>query len=81
MFEPISPSGVGSEAACYWCGNALTQGEGRVCQRCMRMLRDAGIPEEEIFGSAENYSGKKRSPGAKRTGRANKPVPGLGISK
>jgi hypothetical protein len=81
MFEPINSSGVGSDAACQWCGMALTQGEKCVCQRCLRMLRDAGIPEEEIFGSAESYSGKKRSPGEKSTGRSNKSGPGLGISK
>jgi hypothetical protein len=81
MFEPINSSGMGSDAACQWCGRALTQGDRRVCQRCLRMLRDAGIPEEEIFGSAESYSGKKRLPGAKSNGRANKFGPGLGISK
>jgi hypothetical protein len=45
------------------------------------MLQDAGITEEEIFGSVEGYSERKRSAGARSTGRANKPVHGLGISK
>ena len=85
MFEPINSSGLGTDTLCRWCDRALTPYEarvsGRVCQRCVRMLRDAGITEEEIFGSAECYSGKKRSAGAKSTGRASKPGHGLGISK
>jgi hypothetical protein len=79
MFEPINSSGLGTEIACRWCDKTLTQAEvrvsGHVCKRCVRMLLDAGVTEEEILDSAESYSGKKRSAGAKSTGpRINRDI-------
>jgi hypothetical protein len=72
LFEPIKSSGLGSHTACEWCKKTLTHEEARVgrrvCQKCVRMLQDAGISEEEIFDSAESKSGMKNSASAKCTG-------------
>ena len=42
---------------CAWCGRRLAPHEcerrGSVCDRCARLLRDAGLPDEEIFDSEE----------------------------
>jgi hypothetical protein len=85
MFEPINSNGFSTDASCRWCDKALTRDEAQdtagVCERCLQMLLDAGITDEEIFGGAKRYSGKKRSAGAKGTGRSNKPRLDLGTSK
>jgi hypothetical protein len=54
MAEETDSRKGGSEPACFWCGKPLPPHEGdpereRVCERCVRLLRDAGLPDEEIF--------------------------------
>lgn len=42
-----------SAPVCSWCGYSLAPHErerrGRVCDRCVRLLTEAGVPDEEIY--------------------------------
>ena len=46
-----------SAPVCSWCGHSLTSHEcerpGRVCDRCARLLRDAGLSDDEIYGDGD----------------------------
>jgi hypothetical protein len=60
---------AGTEARdCAWCGEAEFQRENRkVCDRCLNLLRNAGVSDEEIYGPAdpapEKKEPSKRMPG------------------
>jgi hypothetical protein len=46
---PLEP-----EPTCRWCGHLLTPEDAathrHVCPNCARLLTDAGLPDEEIYG-------------------------------
>jgi hypothetical protein len=41
--------------ACLWCGRRLLpeEREWHVCERCVSLLRDKGLVDDEIFGLSE----------------------------
>jgi predicted amidophosphoribosyltransferase len=44
---------------CQWCKKPFNKEEaaiGRVCARCLRLLRGAGLTDEEIYRSDEDGS-------------------------
>ena len=58
LFNTMEQSGIpanGGAALCGWCGVPLGSANTireNVCLRCYRLLRDAGIADEEIFFDA-----------------------------
>jgi hypothetical protein len=51
------PGQPDEEPRCSWCNAGLRKDEVEskrqpVCERCVRMLLDAGLSDEEIFGNA-----------------------------
>jgi hypothetical protein len=43
-------AGIGARD-CAWCGEAEFQRENRkVCDRCLNLLRNAGVSDNEIYG-------------------------------
>jgi hypothetical protein len=66
MNEDFSTKDREGEKICSWCGTPFGQEwpQSRpVCQRCLRLLTDAGIKDEEIFGEDRPGKGGGRAEG------------------
>jgi predicted amidophosphoribosyltransferase len=53
MVEEVDASSTGNEPVCHWCGKQLSPHEHvrgkRVCEQCVRKLRESGLSDKEIF--------------------------------
>ena len=59
--EPDS-GGPDGMLVCVWCGGGVPSSEVRrgrqpVCSKCVRLLLDANLSDEEIFGGEETHGG------------------------
>lgn len=56
MSEDVKSDHSENGPACLWCGLPLLPEElelGRVCERCVSVLRGKGLSDEEIFAPPE----------------------------
>jgi hypothetical protein len=63
MSDESPPADFEGEKICSWCGARFRQEwpQGRpVCPRCHRLLADAGIRDEEIFGEVKSREAEDR---------------------
>ena len=46
----------GESPVCSWCGRRFQPGQdehGLICEKCVRLLKNAGLPDKEIFAPPE----------------------------
>ena len=62
MADDLGSDGPDEILVCVWCGSGVLSTEVRrgkqpVCSKCVRLLLDANLSDEEIFGGKETHGG------------------------